>query len=179
MTPIRKALACTVLATAMLGSAASPKAAQPEIITPPTATRLPNVLYELPYAVWGRAPQLAVELVTVVSIGNPRPNGTTCRVQVEWIDWDGTSIGLSGPASLALDDTLEFTSSPKLTFPTPYILNVARNSDKPFEGHAKIRSTCADPKRLRIDAQVIELRDGSIAEVDPVKVVRPIGNEGD
>jgi hypothetical protein len=177
------AIALAIAATTL--SAVALAAPQPLIPTPAAPPILTNV-YEIPYAVYGPN-EIGGFNYTVVTIGNPRANGVSCRVQVQWYDWDATSAGFSGPpVTLGLDETLEFTSSPAPgAVPSPYVLNVFRNLDTPFEGHAKIRSTCTSPRALRIDAEAVfvDPRDPAGGRptfvIDPIKVVRPTGNVGD
>jgi hypothetical protein len=121
---------------------------------------------------------LAMAALAVATVGNPRSNGQSCRVQLEWLDWDGAAAGVSGPFLLAPDDTLEFTTAVDPAFPTTYQLNVLRNRDTPFEGHGKVRSNCT---RLKVDAQLFsnEISQPGQYEIDPISVVRTTGNVGD
>ena len=126
---------------------AADAAAQSYVITPAGTALLPNVLYVLPYAVSDHAgtAQTVTALTstrgtitggsvfkteTIVSIGLP-VGVRGCQVQVEWVDWNGTSVGVSGPAPLTGAQTFEFTTavSPAVRYP-PYVLNVFSNLQK-------------------------------------------------
>jgi hypothetical protein len=78
-------------------------AAQPVILTPAATPLLPTIIYVLPYAVsflTGGVP----DAETVVTIGTEKKlissSGALCNIQVEWLDWDGTTAGVSGPVPL-------------------------------------------------------------------------------
>lgn len=184
-------------------------APQPYFITPAGTPLLPNTLYVLPYAVadqQGTAQSVnantstsgtitggsVLKTQTIVSIGLPvGATGNGCKVQIQWIDWNGVQAGVSGPILVGLAQTYEFTTnvSPAATYP-PYVLNVFSNLSKtiPFEGYAKIRSDCAADRRLRIDAgyeMVIPIQISAAAPatlmrvIKEIKVVRPTGNVGE
>jgi hypothetical protein len=125
-------------------------AAQPVLFTPAATPLLPTVLYRLPYAVSTMSTALP-DAETVVSIGTDKAlittSGVACNIQVEWLDWDGTSVGVSGPVPLAppfpADGTWEFTTQVGPGLPLfPFILNVFSNLSAAFEGHANIRTDC-------------------------------------
>ena len=161
------------------------QAAEP-VYAPPYAL-LPNVLYVVPYAVSTQplppaAPAYPVAEM-IISIGNVK----RCKVQVEWIDWNGTTAGLSGPAAppppVPPSGSLQFhtqaASPPPLSPLPPYTLNVFSDLAGPFEGKANIRSDCKPSKKLFVDAgfEVIPAQ-GAVPLFKRVPVVRPQGNGG-
>jgi hypothetical protein len=174
-------------------------AAQPVILTPAGTPLLPTILYVLPYAVsflTGSVP----DAETVVTIGTEKHlliPGTTvpCNIQVEWLDWDGTSVGVSGPVPLApafpADGSWEFTTevspggglgAPPLF---PFILNVYSNLSGPFEGKANIRTDCPSTTKLTVDAEFVVVQPTASTSTPgsfkykTIQVVKITGNVGD
>lgn len=179
---------CSFTTIAVLLAATGALAApQPLVPTAPGTALLPNSVYEIVYAVSGFVDdnQQTTPSETVVTVGHLRTAPTTCRVQVQWIDWDGTSVGVSGPASIPIGGSLEFTTRTAPFSAGHFVQNVFRENDKPFEGYARVRTTCPVETTFRIDATVYDLTFNagggrpSVLEYEDVKVVRLRGNVGD
>lgn len=165
-------------------AAGAASAAQPTWVTPGGTALAFAPVYAIPYAVSGRGTAGTVGRVseTVVTVG-VNGSGTACQIQVEWRDWNGVLAGVSGPFVVGPEQTLEFTTFPFVTppqTPAPFTLNVFRSSDIPFEGHAKVRSSCPSGARLRVNAQAV-ITDPNFgnAEYVHIKVTRVPGNVGD
>lgn len=181
LSPNRRFMLATLGGALAAASLSSVQAAQPAFI-PPYAL-LPNVLYVVPYAVSTNPREAgAPSAETVITIGRMRD----CRVQVQWVDWDGTAVGLSGPpgAVLPAGSSLQFhTEAPPVPGPTPlppYVLNVWSNLQAPFEGKARIRSNCAPNTTLHVDAGFVMVGgpNNPIPHYKRIPVIRPTGNTG-
>jgi hypothetical protein len=133
----------------------------------PTATVLPNVMYEVVYA----ASLTSTE--TVISIGNPSTTAA-CQVQVEWVYASGSVAGYSGPYNLAPQTTWEFTTANSGEVVNPFILNVFRDTTSTFEGKARIRTSCPTSNKFGVNA-VLAVGSSYI----PLRVIKPSGNVGD
>ncbi|WP_287129288.1 hypothetical protein [Candidatus Cyanaurora vandensis] len=144
---------------------------QPLIVVP-----LPNILYDVAYA---RSANQSSEMV--ISIKNP--NTFSCGVQVEWIfGGGGTQVGVSGPFTLAPQNTLEFTTANSGESISPFILNVFRDTTTEFEGSARIRSGCSTTTKLGVNALLvtgINTATNTGIDYSPVSVARPTGRVGD
>jgi hypothetical protein len=164
---------------------------QPVQGTPGGTRLLPTVLYRLPYAV-STFSKVAPATETVVSIGTDKAlktaAGAPCNIQVEWVDWSGATVGVSGSVPLAPafpgDGSWEFTTQVAAGVSLfPFILNVFSNLTAAFEGHANIRTDCPSTTKLLVDAEFV------LAGVNPagalshkyktIVVVKPSGNVGD
>jgi hypothetical protein len=169
-------------------------AAQPVILTPGGTPLLPTIIYVLPYAV-STFPTSPPDAETVVTIGTEKalikPGTTTpCNIQVEWLDWDGTSVGVSGPVPLApafpADGSWEFTTQVGPGIPLfPFILNVFSNLTGVFEGHANIRTDCPSTTKVTVDAEFVVVQPaGSTGsslsfKYKTIQVAKITGNVGD
>jgi hypothetical protein len=168
-------------------------AAQPHNATPAGTVALPNLLFEVDYAVaGGTSVGNTVELVdTIVSIGLASNGTVKCDIQVAWFDWNGVGIGFSGDglgviSNLFPGETLEFTTSNNVAAPLaffPFDQNVFRSTAAAFEGHAQIRSSCPTSDKIRADAEFVTLAIPSGAQSGTVnyKVInisRPAGIVG-
>lgn len=172
-----------LFAAAALGglcSATLAQAAQP-VVNPPYVV-LPNILYVIPYAVATHPAQSAAvfpDAETVVTIGGVKKG---CLVQLEWIDWDGTVVGLSGPtpaAAMVPGGSLQYHTRNSVGGLIPYILNVNSNLSGPFEGRAVIRSDCPANLKLQVDAGFEVLQSANTVPLyKRIPVVRPAGNTG-
>jgi hypothetical protein len=177
--------------TMFAGSASA--APQAVTLTPAAPPVLPTVLYQLTYAVSDHRGTTqptgsGVSAETVVSLGLPLGFTASCRAQVQWIEWNGTIAGYSGPAQLVPGATLEFTTvNDPAVITTPYIANVFSNivSPRTFEGHARIRVDCP-VSGLRVNAayltDIVPSSTGTPSRAvkrHEIKVVRRTGNTGD
>jgi hypothetical protein len=182
------------LAAALLTDAGAAHSAQPTYATPPGQPLLPNILYVVPYAAAnqpfgnGQVSVLLPGTVTEITIGIVKK----CRLQVEWVNWDGTTVGVSGPPTppppLAVSGALEFhTQNDGPTAYPPYILNVGsnitgstNNITGAFEGHANIRSDCKPNTKLKVDAGLVVIQAISGPPLyKPIPTIRPDGTTGD
>jgi hypothetical protein len=173
-------------------------AAQPIILTPAATPLLPTIIYVLPYAVSALTGSVP-DAETVVTIGTEKKlissTGALCNIQVEWLDWDGTSVGVSGPVPLVpafpADGSWEFTTevspggglgAPPLF---PFILNVYSNLTGPFEGHANIRTDCASTTKVTVDAEFVVVEptgstnNSVTTKYKTIQVVKLVGNVGE
>ncbi|HEV8014560.1 MAG TPA: hypothetical protein VGP48_03450 [Stellaceae bacterium] len=169
----------------------------PQIPTPSPTTALPYILYTLTYATQSaRNPYPVAE--TVVSITGNRANAS-CHFQIEWIDWDGKTVGYSGAGSGTFMITLPQNGSYRFTTETwvypvvtatpneqlyPFFLNVYSNLDSsslsPFEGHANIRSDCVASTKLIVSADMVAVpSQNAIPSYKSIPIIRPAGNAGD
>lgn len=183
-------LAAAFAVVAFPAAALFPPAPTP---TPAGTALIGTPVYTIPYAIQRGTPGgFGIPLdptyvATFVIIGN-NASGTACTVQVEWRDGGGALVGVSGPVTIAPEQTRQFTtmhpfydvfSSPNYTF-QPFFNDVMRSVPDEFIGHAKVRSTCPALQRLRVDAIVAMNTDGSPATRHiPVKVTRVPGNVGE
>jgi hypothetical protein len=163
-------------------AAGGAQAAQPSYF-PPYAL-LPNVLYVVPYAVSTQPATTANPVFplaeTVITIGGVK----RCKVQVQWVDWNGATAGLSGapvpPPAIPPNGALEYVTRQNAVVPlSPFVLNVFSDVKEPFEGHANIRSDCKVGTKLRVDAEFVVLTGSTAApEYKEIPVVQPAGNLG-
>jgi hypothetical protein len=180
---VRPKAALTVLSglliTGAIGTAAAPQ--------PAAAQQTPYVLYELDYAASGGLGFRGSIYDTVVTVGLPSAATGSCYVAITWYDKKGVSWGTSGPALLttgAVNSTLNVTSFPNSSQPTaipPYVLDVFRPTtfEQPFEGFARILSSCPPGTKLRVDAQfAFPTRDQGFG-FRPITVTNPQGRNGD
>jgi hypothetical protein len=168
---------------ALIAASGATQAAQPTY-TPPYV-QLPNILYVVPYAV---STQPVVSDVpafpdgeTVITIGGAK----RCKVQVEWVDWNGVVAGYSGapvPPNPAVpgNGALEYVTPAKSPVAlSPFILNVFSDVKEPFEGHANIRSDCQAGTKPRIDAEFVVIPNANAApQYKEIPVVQPAGSLG-
>ena len=162
-------------------------AAQPVYPTPPGTGLLPNILYVVPYAVStepvvGPGPAAFPDAETEITIGVIKK----CHIQVEWVDWDGTTAGVSGPPTpppplVPVGGAIEFHTQNVSPIPLPpYILNVSSDLPAPFEGHANIRSDCKATTKLKIDAGFVVIPSpGAVPLYKPIPTIRPDGTAAD
>lgn len=176
-----------LLALALAGIVAGPAMAQqppqPQQLTPPNTPVQFAAVYLVPYAT--SQPPLGVPLVaeTVVTVGVNASSPNPCQIQVEWVDWNGGAAGVSGPFLVPPDFTFEFTTHnmppPPPAWPLGQ-LNVFRSQAAPFEGHAKVHSSCGTGRRLRVNAQTVSTNLASqVSKYIHTKVTKIPGNVGD
>lgn len=169
-----------LLAWLLAASCAAPAAAvlpQPQFQTPAGVMPANPAVYVIPYAAHLATPTSPNR--TIVTVGNAELNAV-CAVQLEWINFNNAAAGVSGPFPVGPGETFEFTTS-LLADPIalPFFENVHRNSASDFEGHAKVRSSCPAPGKLRVNAQTVSTNRSGMLEYMHVKVVRVTGNAGD
>lgn len=142
--------------------------AAPQAVKP-----LANILYDVVYYRTGSGAE------TVISIKNTTKS--SCNVQVEWLFGFGSSQqGVSGPFTIAPQDTLEFTTANDDEFIPPFVLNVFRNTTEDLEGSARIRSNCPVGSRFGVNAVLVTgIGSGSMLDYTPISVSRPTGRRGD
>lgn len=160
--------------------AAGAAGAEPIVLTGANQPLIGTPTYVVPYAISTPPAGTPISAETVITVGNRAP-GAVCNVQVEWRTWAGILAGVSGPIPLPADNTVEFTTHamPAGTWP-PGTLNVFSNLTAPFEGHAKVRSSCPTSAKLRINAQKVvnNLLTRTVDYVH-IKVTKLPGNVGD
>jgi hypothetical protein len=185
---MRKRRLITLIAgSASWGIGFAANAAQPVFVTPVNAPLLPNLLYEVDYAV-SSGPQTQSRYDTIVTLSLPAKNSAAngCSLQVRWFDWNGAAAGLSGGFLLPPGPSMEFTSSVNSALPgeyVPFIENVFRSTKIAFEGYAQVYTNCPVTTKLRIDAEFVTLTvpaaGGPAAfEYKPINVTRPTGAVG-
>jgi hypothetical protein len=166
-------------------------AAQPVLVTAPGTALLPTLMYEVDYATAGPLDPhsgFAGQADTIISIGIPaKAPVPKCQLQVAWYDWNGTLVGVSGPAGIGVGTTYEFTTSVNSGNPVeyaPFQENVFSDNKAPFEGYAQIRNdgNCGKDK-LRVDAEYVTLSafngTNNVAEqTKPINVTAPAGATG-
>ena len=177
-------LAGAALAISTLAPAA--EAAQTVYVTPAAAALLPTVRFDLGYAVAGRQATeqgVLTNADTIVSIGLSSGVTATCYVQLAWYDWNGVLTGVSGGYPVGPGRTYEFTTSVNSLQPgehPPYVENIFRNTSKPFEGYAQIRSNCTTVP-MRADAQFVltDAKTPSPPTYKPIRIMKTTGLVGD
>lgn len=169
------------LVAATLVVVAAPAAAvlpQPQFQTPAAAIPVNPAVYVVPYATHAGT-TTGSPVRTVVTVGNSEAQ-PSCDVQLEWINFNNAGAGVSGPFAVGPGETFEFTTTVLgAPAPWPFFENVHRNATADFEGHAKIRTTCPAPGKLRVNAQTVSTNKSGLLEYMHVKVVRVPGNAGD
>jgi len=181
------------VAVTMIAAPAVVWAAQPHNATPAATVALPNLLFEVDYAVAGATSVgNTIEMVdTIVSIGLASTATVKCDIQVAWFDWNGVGMGFSGDGLGAISnlfpgETLEFTTSNNVAAPLtyfPFEENVFRSTKAFFEGHAQIRSDCPTSDKVRADAEfaTLTIPSGATSGTVNYKVInisRPTGIVG-
>jgi hypothetical protein len=179
-------LRIVVIASLMAMSVEAYALPQPVFVTPPVPPVLPNLLYEIDYAVSaGNVLPPPAASNTIVSLGLPANSPVKgCLLQIAWFDWNGAPAGFSGPFPVALGQTFEFTSSGSAApFEyKPFTENVFRNPQSPaFEGYAKVLSNCPVGTKLRVDAEFVTATPPGVAqsfEYKSINVTNPAGAIG-
>jgi hypothetical protein len=169
-----------LLAAAVALTAIPAFAGQPTFSTPAGTPPLPNVVYVIPYATSTVSATGAPGTETVVTIDAPAVAGIACNYQVEWVDFDGTSAGVSGPVTIPAGGTLEFVTQAAVGGSlVPFVPNVFSNLTGGFEGYANVRSDCdAKTARTGIDAEFVLLGDTWPQNYRQIEPVQPKGNGG-